>query len=427
MQRMNAGKTQISKKMTNKGFSLVEVLVCVALIALICVPLFSGLRMSATLNSKAHHTQKVTAYAQEELEYIKSVSVESYISPYGTAGPNVVDGVSYTYINSGAEWQALSDRAQDIRNNFSSSVTLTAEQEKELFSPFICEKKDVEIGGKKYTMHVSFMPAEYSQYDKSTAANVNVSGFYEIAEADAVKFPVISSEINLYDSGSVALLKSKLKEVSVDKSEADIMANMKKTVCVTIESPISGTTDKMSVRCDVTYSYPKTSPLAELSYCVYRGTYDVSPADGTQKGTESGGNAFIFARAFRSSSNLCENNLIIDSTGDTNVYFILGSTDTAERYYNFNNITVNGLPYLENYIIKAGLVPGELSIAGTNGMFYCNVKENGENFDLDPDKKQETIGHEKYKAIGYAVEIDMYDQADGNKQVAHLEATKIDR
>lgn len=425
MLKRKSKKVHRCSRTADKGFSLVEVLVCIALIALVCVPLFRGIGVSATLNNKAHYTQLVTAYAQEELENVKSLPVEKYIEPYEAGG--TVDGVSYAYITSGTEWDALNDRANDIMSNMSPAVSLTAEQQKSLFEPFICEKRDIEISGKKYTMQVKFMPAEYSRYDQSTAANVNVAGFYNVAEADAARFPVISDEVNLYDSTCVTGLIEKLKELGEEATEFDIISNMKKTVLVEIDSPPpadGSDTAEMTIRCDVTYSYPAGAPRAEVSYQVYKGSYDVYPATGTMAGEESGGNAFLFARAFRSLDNICRNDLIINSTGDTNIFFVLGRETEADALYNFNSITINGASYSQDYDVKA-LVPGEMAIPGTNGMFYCNIKQNLEV--LSTSEEYRTIGTENYNAIGYAIEVDMFDQEDGNERVAHLEATKIDK
>jgi len=415
----------------NGGFSLVEVLVCIALLALTCIPLFAGIRLSATLNSKAHHTQKVTAYAQEELETIKSLSVQEYTKKF--ADGEEEDGVSYSYVTTGTELDEMKNRAQEIKNNFTMPLNITEEEKSKInamFTPFICEKKNIAIGGKKYTMHVKFMPAEYSQADASTAANVNVAGFFDIAQADAVRFPVISDEVNMYDDICVSELLTKLEGLGEKKTDADVMGNMKKKVVVAIDSSGTGEgadSGEVNVRCDVIYSYPASeTPLTEVSYCVYKASYEVYPASGTDKGKESGGNVFVFARAFRGNLNNCVNELSIDSNGDTNVYFVLGKKSESDALYNFNRITINGEDYSSNYNVKPGLVPGEKPI-GTNGMFYCNVKENGEKFDLDPDEKHETIGREKYKAVGYAIEIEMFDQEDLDKRVAHLEATKIDR
>ena len=434
MQYVVSEKKDKNRTFTDKGFSLVEVLVCIALIALTCVPLFAGIRLSATLNNKAHNTQKVTAYAQEELETIKSISVEDYVKDF--KGGVTSDGVSYSYITSGTELDAAITRANEIKSSFSKPVDITAEESAAIdamFTPFICEKKDIDIGGKKYTMHAKFMPAEYSQFDQTTAANVNVSGFYDVAQADAVRFPVISDEINMYDDICVSELLTKLAaEGKTTLTDADILGNMKKTVLVTVKSPSSGggTSAQMSARCDVTYSYPKTGTAeAELSYCVYKADYELYPASGTEKGSESGGNAFIFARAFMDATGLnqCVNELEIKSTGDTNIYFILGKKSGSDKFYNFNKITVNDEVYSENFFVKSGITPGERTIAGTNGKFLTNVKVNGQSFELDADKESETIGRSKYKTVGYAVEIEMFDQSDSNKRVAHVEATKIDK
>ncbi len=414
-----------NRRLTDQGFSLVEVLVCIALIALTCIPLFAGIRLSATLNNRAHHTQKVTAYAQEELETIKSLSVEEYTKKF--ADGKKEDGVFYSYVTSSTELDEMKNRAREIKNNFTMPLDITEEEKSKInamFTPFICEKKNIAIGGKKYTMHVKFMPAEYSQTGASTAANVNVAGFFDIAQADAVRFPVISDEVNMYDDICVSELLTKLEGLGEKKTDADVMGNMKKKVVVTIDSAEAG---EVNVRCDVIYSYPASeTPLTDVSYCVYKASYEVYPASGTDKGEESGGNVFVFARAFRGNINNCVNELYIDSNGDTNVYFVLGKKSESDALYNFNRITINGEDYSSNYNVKPGLVPGEKPI-GTNGMFYCNVKENGEKFDLDPDEKHETIGREKYKAVGYAIEIEMFDQEDLDKRVAHLEATKIDR
>lgn len=392
--------------MADKGFSLIEVLVCIAVIAIICVPLFKSFRLSATLNNKAHYTQQVTAYAQKELEVIKSTAVEEYLPDFESAA--VKDGVSYAYITSGDEWDVLNAEASAAKGAFSAPAGMTAEEQDALFKPFICEKKDIKIGNKKYTMHAKFRPAAYSQSGATTAANVNVAGFYEIAQADAVKYPVIADEINSQDAGCVKKLQEKLLVLGETKTEAEIMADMKKTVKVTVEENAG----KLKARCDVSYAYPKVNSLAEIQSCVYRGSYEALPEK----------KVFLFAGAFRDIGNACENELVITSTTDADVYFVLGHKDDGDKLYNFNNITVNGVAYVENYYVKA-LLPGKMPIGGDK-YFYTNIKKNGG--DLDPDENG-AVGAESYQATGYAVEIEMYDQTDGNKRVAHLEAAKTDR
>lgn len=420
MRKIRIRKLNRETKMTDKGFSLIEVLVCIALLAIVCIPLFSGFRLSARLNNKAHHTQKVTAYAQEELETIKMLSVEDYMKQ--------VEADGGSKITSGTEWDEMNDRASGIAAKFNPGVTLTEEEKKELFQPFILEKKNVPVGGKNYTLHVKFMPAEYSQYDdKISAAGVNVAGYFNVAEADAARFPVISNEINLYDTVCAEVLLDKLKGIGItDKTDADILANLQKKVEVTAAE--NG--DTLEVRCEVTYSYPAESPSVEASYLVYKGSYEIDPvadADGLKRGEESGGSIFLLASAFQSAwsgSPSIHNILEITSTGDSDIYFVLNRTEDENKLYNFEEITVNGTPYLSGYDMKAA-VPGEMQIPGTTGTFKTNIKANG--MEVIDTKKSEAIGAESYKTITYAVEIEMYDEADGNKKVADIEATKVDR
>lgn len=420
MRKIRIRKLNRETKMTDKGFSLIEVLVCIALLAIVCIPLFSGFRLSARLNSKAHHTQKVTAYAQEELETIKMLSVADYVKQ--------VEADGGSKITSGTEWDELNNRASEIEAKFNPGVTLTTEEKEELFQPFIMEKKNIRVGGKDYTLHVKFMPAEYSQYeDKISAAGVNVAGYFDVAEADAARFPVISNEINLYDTVCAEVLLDKLKGIGIaDKTDADILANLQKKVEVTAAE--NG--DTLEVRCEVTYSYPAESPSVEASYLVYKGSYEIDPvadADGLKRGEESGGSIFLLASAFQrawSGTPSIHNILEITSTGDSDIYFVLNRTEDENKLYNFEEITVNGTPYLSGYDMKAA-VPGEMQIPGTTGTFKTNIKANG--MEVIDTEKSESIGAESYKTITYAVEIEMYDETDGDKKVADIEATKVDR
>lgn len=420
MRKIRIRKLNRETKMTDKGFSLIEVLVCIALLAIVCIPLFSGFRLSARLNNKAHHTQKVTAYAQEELETIKMLSVADYVKQ--------VEADGGSKITSGTEWDEMNDRASGIAAKFNPGVTLTEEEKKELFQPFILEKKNVPVGGKNYTLHVKFMPAEYSQYeDKISAAGVNVAGYFDVAAADAARFPVISNEINLYDTACTDVLLDKLKGVGIaGKTDADVLANLQKKVEVTAAE--NG--DTLEVRCEVTYSYPAESPSVEASYLVYKGSYEIDPvadADGLKRGEESGGSIFLLASAFQSAwsgTSSIHNILEITSTGDSDIYFVLNRTEDENKLYNFEEITVNGTPYLTGYDMKAA-VPGEMQVLGTNGTFKTNIKSNG--MEVIDTEKSESIGAESYKTITYAVEIEMYDETDGDKKVADIEATKVDR
>lgn len=414
---------------------MIEVLVCIAVLAIISVPIFKGLQVSAILNSNADTTQKITAYAQKELETIKGMTVEEYVKNF-QSGYVDADGTAYSYVTSGEVWEALNNDAEAIKNNFTAPGNMSEDEVDALFTPFICEKENIKIGSKTYKMLVKFLPAEYSQADQSTAANVNVAGYYDVSEADAVRFPVISDKINMYDETCVASLKNRLLMLGDTKSDDEIMGDMRKTVKVEIISPssVNSSGSKMSVRCDVVYAYPADTPRVELNYCVYSATYDLEPDEGSNIGEESGGRVFIFARAFKDSVyNQCINDLIIASTGNTDVYFVLGSEtgSSISSIYNFNSIelrndaTSEAKYYSSNYNLNLGIKdsPGQTDIPGTTGTFYCNIKSDGEV--LNNSDEFETIGAELYRVISYAVKVEMYEQTEESVRVAYLEAAKV--
>lgn len=418
----------------NKGFSLIEVLVCIALLAIISVPLFSGFRLAARLNNQAHRTQKVTAYAQEELETIKMLSVDDYKAQVEADG-----GISVT---SGDEWAKLNETAEKIKAGFQYKDSLTQDKLNELFQPFIMEKTNVDIGGRTYKVDVSFQPAEYSQYDQTTAANVNVAGYYDTAQADSAKFPVISNELNLYDGTCLEVLADKIIDDTGKStaSEADILANLSKTIDVEITS--STLEAKTKVVCRVTYAYPAVDPKAKVSYQVYNGNYDLDPineSEGHAIGENSGGSVFLLANALQhveknqdgevvSGSETVKNVLNITYTGDApvDVYFILNK-DASGKLYNFDDITVNGQSYMTNHNIQdqnPGVTAGEMTGVFGDGSFKTNIKIN--NASILDEEQNTTVGAADYRAITYAVTIDVYDEADGDRE-AHIEATKIDR
>ena len=60
------------RKQHNKGFSLVEVLVTILIVALLCTPLIKSFVVSANVNKKAKRIQNATDAAQSVAEYFSA-------------------------------------------------------------------------------------------------------------------------------------------------------------------------------------------------------------------------------------------------------------------------------------------------------------------------------------------------------------------
>ena len=67
---------------SNKGFTLVEVLVAIAVLAIILVPLLSAFVVSANTNAKARQTLRATTLAQNVMEELKAYSLEESANHY---------------------------------------------------------------------------------------------------------------------------------------------------------------------------------------------------------------------------------------------------------------------------------------------------------------------------------------------------------
>ena len=87
------------RKQHNKGFSLVEVLVTILIVALLCTPLIKSFVVSANVNKKAKRIQNATDAAQSVAEYFsanplsalkKLVDDDNYSESKDPDGNNVI-------------------------------------------------------------------------------------------------------------------------------------------------------------------------------------------------------------------------------------------------------------------------------------------------------------------------------------------------
>lgn len=73
---------KINKNKKNKGFSLVEVLVAIAILALMSIPILKSFQTSAKINRLARRTENADVCASEVMENFKSLSLEQLKERY---------------------------------------------------------------------------------------------------------------------------------------------------------------------------------------------------------------------------------------------------------------------------------------------------------------------------------------------------------
>ena len=88
---MNKESRECTKKVNNKGFSLVEVLVAVIILALVAGPILMALVMSARFNARARDNQRINTVAESVMEEFKGFGINppSGYSKYLNPGTGV--------------------------------------------------------------------------------------------------------------------------------------------------------------------------------------------------------------------------------------------------------------------------------------------------------------------------------------------------
>ncbi len=443
-------------KRSDTGFSLIEVLVCIAIVALISVPIMAGFRASALYTNRAHSTQVVTAYAQETLETVKSVDVDTFkaqILAFTDADGNANGSVDESDVDTALQAQFDSYPA-------------------ELFKRIVCRQNNIEIGGDRYNMEVVYDPVDYSQkkdptldaFSNTPADDANVYAVNEVGAVNGMLFPVIADEISKYEgTGSSAaavlynlqgqLKKNQLIEADSEESRiATIYQNLTKKVKVTISDNGAETTTTLGgtnyvknvikVTCDLTYESTYNGVALKQIYNVFSGNYELLgrlSGPGMVEEWEKGGNIYIFARAYQDqfllnapSANIIEIENNYSGSGKLDIYLVRGyyfdkASETAEatnkRGLQFDQVIVNGTTY--SSMPQATVLSGELSDGNT--YFHTNIKGMFANRQLQTSDFEATIGMAKPSLRCYKVTIQMYERDDaGNDgdEVANIETTK---
>lgn len=462
IRRNHKGRKQ--KKDTNKGFSLVEVLVCVAILAIISVPIFSGLRLSASNVSRAHSTQKITAYAQEVMEKAKSMETEAFVKLMTEDAAGNVTGTVTRKVN-----QAQKDK-------------FDARYGEELFTVITIEKEDVEIGGENYDMEIEFDPNAYSADNglspeaalDAKADDANVFPVSSVNQVNGLLFPVISDETGSYE-GDITLpgavlynLLGKLRQnqlsgfgINEEERLLNIYNNLTKNIKLTIqdigtekEETLGGQTyitNSLRVTCDVEYRADYNGVTLEQIYNVFSGIYElrgkvIHEAAGVKTCEwEKGGNIYLFAKAYQDqfyvnegkSAAPAKNTIEIENhyngSGELSIYLVRGYyTDATalkpdgsyQRGLNFDEIYLNGGLYSKVPDTSTTLT-GEAACG--KGIFHTNVKGVLSARDLTTSDMRQTIGMERPDLRCYQVKITVTEKgavSGAEKEVASITSTK---
>ena len=391
MERSSDNKSIIND---NSGLSIVEVLVAVAILAIVFVPLLKTFTQASTINARAQKLQNVTSLAEGVMEDVKGKSIQ--------------------------ELHDLAVEREDVSFlPLDKDGTLTKGNLNNVPPYTVTYKNVTATQGITYDAVVTISTDNYKSTDRSDArkagndigdvSDANIRELPQINKVDSNKNAVLSWEINKYDNKALENLAA---ENSVTDSDIATLKDSYKNTAqkyINIEIKDDSETSSTKVSCEVEYK-TGTASGKSLKYLVYTG-YFVEPVGSGVPGPD----IYLFYTLSENvkdgASNIAdpikkENIKIEDKTTGKrhNVYFIMQDGVDKLSTTNGSEVTldISGSGYSESiYYDKTSIFTDAITyLAGGSTTddesddvyFFSNLKDkNGNSGELFNSKSKDRI------------------------------------
>ena len=387
MERSSDNKSIIND---NSGLSIVEVLVAVAILAIVFVPLLKTFTQASTINARAQKLQNVTSLAEGVMEDVKGKSIQELHDL-------AVERADVSFLPLDEDGTLTKGNLNNVPPYTVTYENVTATQ------------------GITYDAVVTIATENYKNKDKDAddigdVSDANIRELPQINKVDSNKNAVLSWELNKYDNKALENLAA---ENSVTGSDiATLKDSYKNTAEKYINIEIKGDTDTSStkVSCEVEYKTGKNASDKSLKYLVYTG-YFVEPVDSGVSGPD----IYLFYTLSENlkdgASNIAdpikkENIKIEDKTTGKrhNVYFIVQDGINELSTINGSEVTINvsGSGYSETISYnKTSIIPDAITLLAGGSTtddesddvyFFSNLKDkNGNSGELFNSKSKDRI------------------------------------
>ena len=334
----------------NSGLSIVEVLVAVAILAIVFVPLLKTFTQASTINARAQKLQNVTSLAEGVMEDVKGKSIQELHDL-------AVERADVSFLPLDKDGTLTKGNLNNVPPYTVTYENVTATQ------------------GITYDAVVTIATENYKNKDKDVddigdVSDANIRELPQINKVDSNKNAVLSWELNKYDNKAIENLAA---ENSVSGSDiATLKDSYKNTAEKYINIEIKEDTDTSStkVSCEVEYK-TGTASGKSLKYLVYTG-YFVEPLISEPAGPDIYLFYTLTEKVKDGASNIAdpikkENIKIEDKTTGKkhNVYFIVQDGINKLSTYNGSEVTINvsGSGYSETISYdKNSIIPDAITL-----------------------------------------------------------------
>ena len=392
MERSSDNKSIIND---NSGLSIVEVLVAVAILAIVFVPLLKTFTQASTINARAQKLQNVTSLAEGVMEDVKGKSIQELHDL-------AVERADVSFL-------PLDEDGTLTKGNLNNVPPYTVTYENVTATQGITYDAVVTIATENYKNKTK------DADDIGDVSDANIRELPQINKVDSNKNAVLSWELNKYDNKALenlAVENFAPKNSVTDPDIATLKESYKKTAEKYINIEIKEDTDTSStkVSCEVEYKTGKNASDKSLKYLVYTG-YFVEPL----ASEPAGPNIYLFYTLSENvkdgASNIAdpikkENIKIEDKTTGKrhNVYFIMQDGVDKLSTTNGSEVTldISGSGYSETVSYdKFSIIPDAITLlAGASTpddesddvYFFSNLKDkNGNSGELFNSKSKDRI------------------------------------
>ena len=387
MERSSDNKSIIND---NSGLSIVEVLVAVAILAIVFVPLLKTFTQASTINARAQKLQNVTSLAEGVMEDVKGKSIQELHDL-------AIERADVSFLPLDADGTLTKGNLNNVPPYTVTYENVTATQ------------------GITYDAVVTIATENYKNKTKGAddigdVSDANIRELPQINKVDSNRNAVLSWELNKYDNKALENLAA---ENSVTGSDIATLKDSYKNTAekyINIEINEDSETSSTKVSCEVEYKTGKNASDKSLKYLVYTG-YFVEPL----ASEPAGPNIYLFYTLSENvkdgASNIAdpikkENIKIEDKTTGKrhNVYFIMQDGVDKLSTTNGSEVTldISGSGYSESiYYDKTSIFTDAITyLAGASTpddesddvYFFSNLKDkNGNSGELFNSKSKDRI------------------------------------